>query len=257
MRIQVELTVAEPSSRPRLRPRPFIAASALALVLILPGAVLAGHLFSDVPNTNGFHDAISHLAGAGVTSGCGPATYCPKAAVTREQMAGFLNRGLGRVAVADVQTAISGAEPATVGTLEITPGIAAGALAGANQFLEATYAGTVRFTDVTGCPCTVGAFLTANGVPMSPHSVATTVTAAGTFTPLVASGVVEVTGSSPVTVALVTHLIDSGGESTAYTVWATIIAETIPFGSTGGDTLSSPPASGPARADPLAVPVAN
>jgi hypothetical protein len=57
-----------------------------------PIAVYASHQFSDVPNTNPFHDDISWLADAEVTLGCGPNAYCPKDLVTREQMAAFMRR---------------------------------------------------------------------------------------------------------------------------------------------------------------------
>jgi hypothetical protein len=36
---------------------------------------------------------INRLAAAGITGGCAPGRFCPSANVTREQMAGFLNRG--------------------------------------------------------------------------------------------------------------------------------------------------------------------
>jgi hypothetical protein len=37
---------------------------------------------------------INALAASGITSGCGPAKFCPKLAVSREQMAAFLHRAL-------------------------------------------------------------------------------------------------------------------------------------------------------------------
>lgn len=40
-------------------------------------------------------DAINRLADAGITGGCAAGRYCPDAAVTREQMAGFLHRAFG------------------------------------------------------------------------------------------------------------------------------------------------------------------
>lgn len=42
-----------------------------------------------------FEQDIARLAGAGITSGCGAALYCPWASVTRGEMATFLGRGLG------------------------------------------------------------------------------------------------------------------------------------------------------------------
>jgi hypothetical protein len=59
--------------------------------------VIAGHQFTDVPNSNPFHNDIDALADANVTSGCGGGKFCPKDFVTREQMAAFLNR-LGALA---------------------------------------------------------------------------------------------------------------------------------------------------------------
>jgi hypothetical protein len=37
---------------------------------------------------------INRVAEAGITAGCGPSRYCPRSAVTREQMASFLARAL-------------------------------------------------------------------------------------------------------------------------------------------------------------------
>ena len=41
------------------------------------------------------HEAnINRLRAAGITSGCGPTSYCPNGLVTRGQMAAFLHRAL-------------------------------------------------------------------------------------------------------------------------------------------------------------------
>src|SRR5690606_6120098 len=51
--------------------------------------------FTDVPDTNVFHDDIAWLAEAGVTKGCNPpdnTEFCPGDNVTREQMAAFMRR---------------------------------------------------------------------------------------------------------------------------------------------------------------------
>ena len=74
-----------------------------ALMLAVPVAVSAVHDFTDVPTSNTFHTSISRLVGAGITGGCGSGKYCPNSAVTRGQMAAFLNRGLGRMG-SDFQT---------------------------------------------------------------------------------------------------------------------------------------------------------
>jgi hypothetical protein len=54
-----------------------------------------GARFSDVPAGNTFASWIEELADAGITSGCGGATYCPDDPVTRAQMAVFLVRAFG------------------------------------------------------------------------------------------------------------------------------------------------------------------
>ncbi len=69
-----------------------------ALMLAVPVAVSASHVFSDVPTSSTYHTTVARLVGAGITGGCGSGKYCPNAAVTRGQMAAFLNRGLGRAA---------------------------------------------------------------------------------------------------------------------------------------------------------------
>ena len=47
--------------------------------------------FSDLGGSN-FSAEIAYMANRGITLGCGPAIYCPKSSVTREQMAIFLDR---------------------------------------------------------------------------------------------------------------------------------------------------------------------
>jgi reprolysin-like metallo-peptidase family M12B/S-layer family protein len=51
--------------------------------------------FADVPATNPFYAFIEQMAVRQITAGCGGGNYCPSAAVTREQMAVFIIRGIG------------------------------------------------------------------------------------------------------------------------------------------------------------------
>jgi hypothetical protein len=66
----------------------------LSAVAVIASTVIvrASHLFSDVPTTAGYHDAVSWLATRAVTLGCGAGLYCPDDNVTRAQMALFMNR---------------------------------------------------------------------------------------------------------------------------------------------------------------------
>lgn len=64
-------------------------------VVAVPLTALASHQFTDVPNSNIFHDDIAWLADAGVTKGCNPPAnteFCPDDATTRAQMAAFMRR---------------------------------------------------------------------------------------------------------------------------------------------------------------------
>ena len=68
----------------------------LSIVVVAP--VLAAPTFTDVPETNIFHDDIQWLAAMEITKGCNPPIndrFCPTDFVTRGQMAAFLVRGLG------------------------------------------------------------------------------------------------------------------------------------------------------------------
>lgn len=79
------------------RVRGTVLAVVAATVMAFPLGVLASHQFADVPNGNIFHGDIDALVDAGVTAGCGGGNYCPNQAVTRGQMAAFMNR-LGALA---------------------------------------------------------------------------------------------------------------------------------------------------------------
>jgi hypothetical protein len=81
----LSITISRRSAR-------LIGVGLLTLALALPGSVVASHLFSDVPNSHTFHQAISNVSARGLTAGCGGTKYCPNDFVTRGQMAAFLDR---------------------------------------------------------------------------------------------------------------------------------------------------------------------
>jgi hypothetical protein len=68
-------------------------ASFLARALTLP-ATTTDYFTDDA--ASGHQGDINRLAASGITGGCGTTTFCPRAAVTREQMAAFLHRGATR-----------------------------------------------------------------------------------------------------------------------------------------------------------------
>lgn len=83
-------------SRPRRFSRVSIT-TVIALVLTtgVSTAVIAAHNFTDVPDSNTFHEDIEWLAENKVTIGCNPpdnTQFCPDDNVTREQMSAFMRR---------------------------------------------------------------------------------------------------------------------------------------------------------------------
>lgn len=74
-------------------------ASFLARALGLPPT---GTDYFDDDDGTTHEQNINRVAAAGITSGCGPGTYCPNANVSRGQMASFLARALGLTAGANI-----------------------------------------------------------------------------------------------------------------------------------------------------------
>ena len=139
------------SSRPSaaLRRRG-VAALVVAIVLVLPGIALATHQFADVPTSYTFHDDIDDLYGARIGTGCGGGNYCPNNSVTRGQMAGFLNRGLGRVDYGFVDGSLTSGTEATVGSVTVR----ASNPSGGAMFVQINATANV-YQSVAGCPCEV------------------------------------------------------------------------------------------------------
>ena len=73
----------------------------------------ASQRFLDVAATNPFYAFIEEMAVRQITFGCGGGNYCPGDAVLREQMAGFIVRGLGE---------FNPPEPASQRYLDVGPG---------------------------------------------------------------------------------------------------------------------------------------
>ena len=67
-------------------------ASYLGRALGLP-ATSADYFVDDEASVH--ESDINRVAAAGIASGCGGGSYCPRSVVTREQMAAFLHRALG------------------------------------------------------------------------------------------------------------------------------------------------------------------
>lgn len=207
-------------------------ACAVIAVIAVPAA-WAGHQFTDVPNSNPHHADISAIALAGITTGCAPSLYCPGDAVTRQQMASFLRRGLGRVAQAFMNSTV----PVTdipVATMTITPGLPPGTVGGAAGFVKADAAVSLRLTDATGCPCGFQGYLFMPGVGIlgSAFTLETTLTTVGERTSFAMTGAIPVTTPGAKTVEIHLH-----GAIGVAVVTGAATAIYLPFGNTGGNTL--------------------
>ncbi len=67
-------------------------ALAATAILLVGSVALASHNFSDVLTAAFYHNAVEWVFNRGITAGCGGGLYCPDAAVTRGQMAVFLQK---------------------------------------------------------------------------------------------------------------------------------------------------------------------
>ena len=148
----------------------------ITMALAFPmGVVLASHQFSDVPDSYPFHDDISALVDAGVTLGCGGGKYCPKAYVTREQMAAFLNRlgSLDGVATPSVDAASVDGYDATsllVGDAPIPAGVT---VTGYGSYDHAIVADNADVIVSVQLPAPAPANLDATQVNFAPNALAT------------------------------------------------------------------------------------
>ena len=70
----------------------FVASAMIAAPAVGVGVASADHNFTDVPEGAGYHDFVDFLVQSGITSGCGAGVFCPTSAVTRGQMAIFLQK---------------------------------------------------------------------------------------------------------------------------------------------------------------------
>jgi hypothetical protein len=213
-----------------------------ALVVAVPVA-WASHQFTDVPDSNPFHGDIAAISGAGITSGktCvppgAPPTYCPSEGITREAMAAFVHRGFGRTAFnfgAEADIPDTGRDLAVV-TIQV------GGVAGNTQFVKLDGVVTTYAGGGSGCPCTGRYFITQDGGGVVSFLRYNT----NDDDELAFAGLDIETGAVSAVVAVPTASTQTfrifgdrvaGGQINGY---GDLTAVTVPFGSTGGNTLGS------------------
>lgn len=128
-----------------------VAGVAAAIFLVSTVYVIAHHLpFTDVPTSGPLHDAVGAIYGARITVGTSPTTYSPGDPVTREQMAFFLQRSLGR---AGYSISSSDARLSEVPSELAAVTIKAGEIPGGVGFIKVDANYSVYSTNTTQCPC--------------------------------------------------------------------------------------------------------
>lgn len=211
--------------------RRFVPLPVLLLILAMPFAVLASDRFADVATTNPAHADINAIATAGITAGCNPPTndhYCPAAAVTRQQMASFLRRGLGRVAYDALEQATPGPETqhTKTWTHTLTPGLPSSALEGAAGFIKTE--AVVVWQNPTEFDCLVQVYLTLDGPLMS--SVISVTLAPNTTEVIPLTAAKAVTLSGPRTIGVHASDVFPCGDQVIY---GDATSTYFPFGSSG------------------------
>ncbi len=225
-------------SRTRRRPSLGMLIMVIALFLSFPAGIVASHQFSDVPNSHTFHGNITNLYNARITTGCGAGIYCPEQAVSRGQMAGFLNRGLGRATSDDGTILMDGDGFATLASVTIHTGGAPGGTG--FVFLSGT-AGFWVATDGR-CPCTVGMSLenTAGRTTWASVPDIDTPSDIGANTKwesLSNSIVVPVDSGTTYTFTMRVHLRVTTSADDAFSWYGDLSAIWVPFGWNGGNAL--------------------
>jgi hypothetical protein len=223
--------------------RRVVATLLLAVALAAPGAVIANHVFADVPADHTFHGDVAAIALAGITTGCGGGNFCPEGTLTRAQESAFLHRGLGRAAGdTGASIAVPAATLVTVAETTINPGIALGAVPGANGFLVVDGSVTLYEGNPDDCICSVSLRVYVNNVAVP-----------GTQYVFLPDNTVFESGSAsihvlvPVTAGAknVSLRVNEYQGNESLVAYASMTALYVPFGATGTDTSAPAPASAP------------
>lgn len=230
------MDLTAPSIPRRPRRRAGLVLGLVIAILAAPAIVLANHQFRDVPTSSPFHANIASLVETGITAGCGNGNFCPKSAVTREQMAAFFTRGLGNAAGSYSEIALEDSATTYAGAIAIR----AGGTSGGTGFITVTADVSVIVTDPTLCPCGVQIGIDQlDGPGTSPQTVFVVGTDELTGTQA-NSGTVQWVFEVPsgavadfgVYADVFTEPIVTGIPVSAGTILGTMTAEYSPFGST-------------------------
>jgi hypothetical protein len=235
--VKIHVTI-EANPRAWRRQRKLFVVGVFLVAIALPAAVWASDKFFDVPDDQPFHNQISAIAGAGITTGCGEGNYCPAEFVRRDAMAAFMHRGYGRAAYKVLPTASvpSAAAVPTGWSLGITVGLPSNALAGAAGFIKVD--GVVSVCNNTATQRLVRARLLMDGVAIGGDTTYQSLdvdNSSGECGNLALNGVARITSSGVHTASVEIQ----GGDGASVVANGHLTNTYVPFGSTGTNTLGA------------------
>jgi hypothetical protein len=235
---------ASTAKRLRRRARRLTVVTVAVLSVVLPTSILANHIFSDVPTGSTFHDAITNVYNARITTGCGVGTYCPTNPVTREQMAGFLQRASGRLGFGSLT--FPGVDVGATNVVLATVEVRAGNVQGGTAFVLLTGSATVYTNTATGLPIYGGLAIREFGSSLVQYANAWQISSlaggAGADTATVVAVVEVPTGIDKV---YELYAFRASGTNTPK-AYATLAAAYFPFSGDGDDSIDIPKAPSPA-----------
>lgn len=222
----------------------------VALAVAIPASVWASHQFNDVATGHPFHSQISAVAGAGITTGFPDGGFHPSDPLTRQAMAAFLERGLGRVGMSST----AGDLPLAPNTNDVLTAVSidAGAAGVGAGFVLLIGTGWFKTTAPAECPCRISLDIVdlqaGTSLASTEFDVGGAANEGGT---VLGTGTVQtvarVTGDSTRQFGLRAFLHDSTGAMSAS---GSLSALYVPFGPDGDDTLPYGSCSAPAEGEP-------
>ena len=215
-------------------------AIAAGSLITAPVAVFASHQFSDVDSNHPFHKEIGVVADAGIAQGFNDGTYRPGNNVTRQAMAAFLERAVGRVGFDSSATADIGAGGLLARSAVVAEvGVKAGAAGEeSNGFIVLLGSARAASGSPGSCPCRVYLELMVNGELITDTStdVPSAADESGQARTIASiSAVVPIAGDESASYQLVARTDDSNVSSML--VGGELTALYVPLGPDGDDTV--------------------
>jgi hypothetical protein len=217
--------------RHHLRPLVLAATAAVGLLAAAGAAVASTGTFTDVPTTHPFRTEIMAIASGGIAEGYPDGRYRPTLPVSRQTMAAFLVRGLGRAAHQSGAVTATGTTDRTIATVTLEHA--------ASGYVVLNGATSAAIDADHLCPCLVETRL-ASGASRSPASqdeLGNEEHPGGEVVAATANTwVVPVHGAGTSTFSLLGRRVNATSGSPVTTFDGSLTAQFVPFD--GGGTFS-------------------